>query len=120
MITVSCDEEGNVGILFNDIGVDFGKHDGVWPSDLPFYMPVYTDGKVSSAYTSASGTVNVTIVNTSKAAFENYIEILVQDGWDLSDREPLIASLFKGDNYHVGLFLGDDETTLDINIMAFE
>lgn len=53
-----------------------------WPLDLPYDMPAYNDGDIADVYIDSFGNICINILNTSRSAFEEYIELMVLAGWD--------------------------------------
>jgi hypothetical protein len=111
--------DGFVSITAVDFGYDLGidtASNTDWPTD--FDIPVYTDGEIFKVTTAQSGSIYITIHNTSKTAYESYIDMLIGLGWESRNFDDRYASptILFGDGIHVMLTLQDDGTTLDMHI----
>lgn len=91
-----------------------------WPSDLPYYVPVYADGRISGLDADSYGNLCIFISNTSEAEYEAYIETLLEEGWEEEDEDEdgddawsCALTNDTGDARHsMAVFLVDDITVI--------
>ena len=101
----------------------FGDPSGQeWPRDLPFNVPEYTDGIIAGTVTGGAGT-SIRIVNSSRAAFEAYIDMLIGLGFrpnDPQDVYPDMGILWYDEDafQHILLSIDSDGTTVSFLIVG--
>ena len=89
-----------------------------WPAELLFEIPVYTDGEFSFGAFASSQSTMITIVNTSPEAYNSYIDLLIELGFELAtERGPNINGLWHSEGEGiVTLNLSDDGTEVSISL----
>ena len=126
ILTIVYEDPGYVNLLVAAFDFDIGgptgsKESKDWPDDLPFDLPMYPDGELLSVVSaSPPGNIYISIGKTSRVAYEEYIDLLVKQGWEADDDKyasPAIMQWYGGaGEYDILLTLSDDGTSLDIFI----
>ena len=82
-----------------------------WPSDLPFYVPQYTDGTISFVVKHDDGSIDILINDTSIEAIDRYVEKLVEAGGELDEESvPGYTRVWMGSNgEYVSLMIMEDD-----------
>jgi len=110
-------DEGSVILMVWDLGYEFLPRE--WPANLDYDVPEYPDGDIEAVFPGLSGTVYIMIVNTSREAYELYIEMLLAGGAEQTgDDEDAFMALFsigEGSGF-LSIMLEDDETEVLIII----
>ena len=95
-----------------------------WSADIPSEVPKYPDGtvdKMVNADTNGTKTnIDIEITGTSRAAFNQYVSTLTDDGWwiDSQKNDTNINFMKSGDSVSIRLY--DDGTTVKIFVSVRE
>jgi len=98
-------------ILVSDWGPDFVS--GEWPAELP----EYPDGS-TFVNNMDTGSIWISVDNTSKASMEQYFDILINAGWEHSPAsENRSWDTFEKGKLYLDITLKDDGTSLTLTLM---
>jgi len=104
----------------NDDDFDFDNDDAgsfINTADWPESLPAYTDGDVKSVQLTSSGAYQISIGNTSKAAFEKYCDTLAKGGWkSAGDTSGGSSALFEKEKLSALMILDGDGASLSIRL----
>jgi len=113
-LSYSDNGEVFIGLYFDDYSWGFTD----WPSDLPFYVPEYTDGEIALASNFEDGSHNVVIYGTSHEAIDRYVEKLIEAGGELDEgNTPGYIKVWMGANgEYVYLMASVDDEEGDVTL----